>query len=254
MALLIRTLAALVGLLAVAGPAMAQTPPSAAAPPRTVDLLPPGEGAALAVPVIWAARPDAQDAEKVRPQGFRDAGQVVLRCRLSEPGAAPDGGLHGCVIGQESPIGRGLAAAALSLTARFKIDPKTYSGPPEAATVTVPIRWRALTTPIPARPAAFSGSVTGMDLITRPTFLARPTLDQIKAAQPKGQAGRVVLECTVAIDTTVKDCHPLEESPLGAGFGVAALSLTPLFKVEPEKDKDGKPQEAVVRLAFNFTP
>ena len=38
------------------------------------------------------------------------------------------------------------------------------------------------------------------------------------------------------------------------GFGAAALSLTPSFKVAPATDKDGKPKEAVTRLAFNFTP
>lgn len=233
------------------GPAAAQTP---AAPSRTVVVVQPGDGASVQLRVQWAERPTAADVEKLRPPGFRDAAQVVLRCRLNEAGAAADGALHLCETAAEQPTGRGLAAAALSLVPRFRIAPQTYAGPPEGATINVPIRWGLLGTPVPARPAAFSGSVTGMDLIVRPTLLAQPTAAQLHAAQPPGRAGRVVLECTVAVDTTVKDCRLLEESPLGAGFGAAALSLAPLYRVAPQTGGDGKPQEAVVRLPFNFTP
>lgn len=236
-------LAAVAALLLTAVSAAAQTPASDQ---------PPGEGAQLSVRILWAERPDSADVEKLRPSGFRDAAQVVLRCRLSEPGGSADGRLHVCAIQTEAPQGHGLAAAALSLTGRFHMDSKSYAAMPNDAVVLVPIRWRSLAPPLPARPGAFTGSVTGLDLIARPTFLASPTRAQLKAAQPAGKSGRVVVECTVAADTNVKDCRLTEESPLGAGLGEAALKLTPLFRVSPMLDKDGKAQEAAVRLAFNF--
>lgn len=231
-------------LFLAAASASAQTP---------VAELPPGEGAQLSVRVQWTQRPDSADVEKLRPSGFRDAAQVVLRCRLSEQGRPADGRLHYCAIQSEAPLGHGLAAAALSLADRFRMDSKTYAAMPDDALVAVPIRWRSLAA-LPPRPAAFSGSVTGLDLIARPTFLASPTRAQLKAAQPAGKSGRVVVECTVATDANVKDCRLLEESPLGAGLGEAAMKLTSLFRVSPMLDKAGKAEEAAVRLAFNFDP
>jgi len=233
------SLSALCALFLVGG-ASAQTAP------------PPGEGAAISVRIQWAQRPDSTEVEKLRPSGFRDAAQVVLRCRLNETGMPADGRLHACGIQSEAPLGHGLGAAALSVTDRFRMDSKSYAGMPDDAQVAVPIRWRSLAAPLPSRPAAFSGSVTGLDVITRPNFLATPTADQLRAAKPAGKAGRVVVECTVATDASVKDCRLLEESPLGQGLGEAALKLTTLYRVSPMLGKDGKALEAAVRLPFNF--
>jgi TonB family protein len=238
-------LAAAAALFLAAASAAAQTP---------VADLPPGEGAQMSVRVQWTQRPDSADVEKLRPSGFRDAAQVVLRCRLTEQGRPADGRLHACAIQSEAPLGHGLAAAALSLVDRFRMDSKSYAAMPDDALVAVPIRWRSLAPPLPSRPAAFSGSVTGLDLITRPTFLTSPTRAELKAAQPAGKSGRVVVECTVATDANVKDCRLMEESPLGAGLGEAAMKLTSRFRVSPMLDKNGKPEEAAVRLAFNFDP
>jgi TonB family protein len=237
-------------LVLAAAAAAAQTPPPAPAP----EAPPPGEGAQLSLRVQWAQRPDSADVEKLRPAGFRDAAQVVLRCRMTEQGKPADGRLHACNVQSEAPQGHGLAAAALSLTDRFRLDSKSYAAMPDDALVVVPIRWRSLAPPLPSRGAAFGGSVTGLDLITQPKFLVAPTRAQLKAVQPAGKSGRVVVECTVATDTAVKDCRLMEESPLGAGLGEAAMKLTSQFKVSPMLDKDGKPQEAAVRLAFNFDP
>ena len=232
--------------LLMAGSALGQT--------TSPDAPAPGEGGAVSVRAQWAQRPDTADVEKLRPGGFRDAAQVVLRCRLAEAGKAADGRLHVCVVQSEAPSGRGLAGAALSLTDRFRLDSKTYANMPEDALVTVPIRWRSLAPPLPTQTGAFNGSVTGLDVIARPNFLTTPTRDQVKAAQPAGASGRAAVECTVAVDTSVKDCRLIEESPLGAGLGAAALKLTGLFHASPMLDKDGKPKEAAVRIAFNFTP
>lgn len=227
---------------------------AAAAQTAGPDVPPPGEGGAVSIRIQWAQRPDSADVEKLRPAGFRDAAQVILRCRLNDPSRPPDGRLHACAIQSEQPAGHGLGAAALSLVNRFRMDSKSYAGMPEEALVAVPIRWRSLAPPVPARPAAFGGSVTGLDMITRPTYLATPTQDQVRGAKPAGQSGRAVVECTVAVDTRVKDCRLIEESPLGAGLGEAALKLTGLFRVSPLQGKDGKPEEAAVRIPFNFNP
>jgi TonB family protein len=239
---------AAVALFLAAASAAAQTPAQTPAP----EAPPPGDGAALSVRVQWAQRPDTADVEKLRPSGFRDAAQVVLRCRLTEQGKPADGRLHVCAVQSEAPQGHGLAAAALSLTDRFRMDSKSYASMPDDALVLVPVRWRSLAPPVPSRGAAFGGSVTGMEVITQPKFLASPTRAALKAVQPAGKSGRVLVECTVAADTNVKDCRLMEESPLGAGLGEAAMKLTNLFRVSPMLDKDGKPEEAVVRLAFNF--
>ncbi len=239
-------LLAAAALLLLAGAAAAQT----AGP----DVPPPGEGGSVSMRINWVQRPDSGDLEKLRPSGFRDAAQVILRCRLNDPSKPADGRLHACNIQSEQPIGHGLGAAALQLVDRFRMDSRSYAGFPEEALVAVPIRWRSLAPPLPARPAAFGGSVTGLDMITRPAFLATPTQDQVKGAKPAGKSGRAVVECTVATDTQVKDCRLIEESPLGVGLGEAALKLTSLFRVSPLQGKDGKPEEAAVRIPFNFNP
>jgi TonB family protein len=249
--------AAAAALLLAAAAAAAQTPQPQAAKPQPAagpEAPAPGEGGTVALRINWVERPDSTDVEKLRPAGFRDAAQVILRCRLNDPSRPADGRLHACAIQNEQPAGHGLGAAALSLVGRFRMDSKSYATMPEEALVAVPIRWRSLAPPLPARPSAFGGSVTGLDMIVRPSWLSTPTPDQIKAAKPAGKSGRAVVECTVATDTNVKDCRLIEESPLGAGLGEAALKLASLFRVSPMEGKDGKPQEAAVRIPFNFNP
>lgn len=71
-----------------------------------------------------------------------------------------------------------------------------------------------------------------------PTWLLRPTAKDIHAVYPKQARrqhlkGLVRLDCSVGSDGMLYDCNVADESPMGAGFGAAALALGPKFKMSP---------------------
>lgn len=46
-------------------------------------------------------------------------------------------------------------------------------------------------------------------------------------------SGRVVLDCRVDGQGRLVECAVFEETPLGMGFGAAALAVSPLFRMAP---------------------
>lgn len=92
---------------------------------------------------------------------------------------------------------------------------------------------------------------------TRPDWIRVPTFDDIADFYPRrawalGVEGRVVLECRMAVIGRLKDCHVLQETPLEAGFGEAALKLAPLIEARPGTI-DGAPiVDELVRLPIQF--
>lgn len=66
-----------------------------------------------------------------------------------------------------------------------------------------------------------------------------------------GLGGRAVISCQVSVQGALFGCSVVEESPAGAGFGAAAIALTPQFLLKPEI-KDGKPVVSGVRIPVNF--
>lgn len=90
-----------------------------------------------------------------------------------------------------------------------------------------------------------------------PTWLKKPDFSQLRAAWPaeaakKGEGGFALLACEVNVQGGLEKCAVDREEPAGAGFGVAALSLTPSFQMKP-KLIDGNPVRGKVRVPIKFT-
>jgi TonB family protein len=93
--------------------------------------------------------------------------------------------------------------------------------------------------------------------ITNPDWISKPTADQLSnvfpiAAQALNISGRAEINCAVNAQGDAVDCTVVEETPLGQGFGRAALKLTPFFKMKPQMI-DGVPMGgARVNIPIRF--
>ena len=95
-------------------------------------------------------------------------------------------------------------------------------------------------------------------VITRPTWLKRPSADQLADAYPARalrleRTGSAVLSCSVTARGSLTGCVVASETPEGAGFGAAALKLTRHFLMSP-RTEDGRPVDGgQVRIPVAFT-
>lgn len=99
---------------------------------------------------------------------------------------------------------------------------------------------------------------TNVPLIADPQWAQKPTAREMSYAYPdrgmvKEKHGEVRLICRVRLDGAVSDCGVLSEPYNGRyGFGEAALSLTPKFRLTP-KTVEGMPVDgAAVIIPVGF--
>lgn len=94
-------------------------------------------------------------------------------------------------------------------------------------------------------------------VVSDPDWLERPNGDEVSAAYPSIAlefwiSGRVTLVCAVDSYGALENCATEGESPTGLGFGSAAISLAPKFRMVPKK-VDGRPVVGgSVRIPINF--
>lgn len=75
-----------------------------------------------------------------------------------------------------------------------------------------------------------------------------------KAAADQGVAGRAILDCDVSAVGSLERCRVVDETPLGYGFGEAALKLTGLFRMNPGVIDLSDParRRNIVPITFGF--
>ena len=106
---------------------------------------------------------------------------------------------------------------------------------------------QAAETPLAATPSVVAG----------PDWQRRPGGDDVlryypEAAQRRNLSGRATISCRVAAAGLLENCTVVEESPIGEGFGDAALRMAPLFKMRP-MNKDGVPVDGgTVKIPIRF--
>jgi TonB family protein len=184
----------------------------------------------------WVATPTADEAQAVYPKAAAERrleGRATLKCSVTAEGRLQD-----CASIAEEPAGLGFGAAALAIAPKFQMRPVTKEGQPVAGgTVRIPIRF-AGPTQLP------------------PGFRRMPTSDDLAKAYPekamrRGVSGVAVIDCGVNKEGDLADCALSSETPMNYGFGAAAVSLAPLFNVEPRM-KNGVAVNGAVSIPIKF--
>lgn len=179
---------------------------------------------------------------------------VALRCGFDAEGRLVD-----CAIRYANHPGLGFEQAALKLIDSYRIEPtyaKAQLGAKVELTLSFGWPWASHGPPVIAPPAPPSPPPN--PVVTRPDWVRKPTGGDVARVYPKaalaaGQSGRVTLSCQVNADGTIRDCKVVSENPADLGFGAAALSLTPSFRMRSTTG-DGTPVGgASVRIPLSFT-
>jgi len=94
-------------------------------------------------------------------------------------------------------------------------------------------------------------------VLVNPDWERRPTARDTarvypRAAQAKNLSGWAAVSCTVAEGGTLTACRVDNESPPGAGFGEATLSLMDRFKMRPTRADGTSVVGGVVRIPLSF--
>lgn len=178
----------------------------------------------------WLSHPSSEDfsaayAKVVKPGSFY---RTAITCKVGD-----DGELDSCRVLLETPAGSGFGAAILALTPKYQRRPP---GPRDPREVTIVDDW--------------SGADTFTD------WRKKPSAEDIVAVFPKdayrrGISGKASINCVVTVQGALSDCLVLEETPVGAGFGAAAIALTPQFLMKPAQSK-GVPTQTTATIPVNF--
>lgn len=190
---------------------------------------------------VWVRRPSGVDLARAFPQAALEAGvegRAVIACEV-----AVDGALTGCTVAAEEPKGYGLGEAALKVAPEFRMETRARSGAPVAgARVRIPIRFGI-------NPKDAFISIRGEDgwkILQQPWEWER--LYPLKARQQK-VAGEARVECRPNEKRRIV-CTVLDETPVGHGFGKAALDLQGKLLMAPPPGVT----EKVLRMTVKFRP
>ncbi len=93
-------------------------------------------------------------------------------------------------------------------------------------------------------------------VIVNPGWLKKPDSNDLRAAWPvnalrRNIGGKADLHCIVNIHGLLEHCNVVSETPLGLGFGAAALLLTPNFLMTPGT-RNGVPFPSAVNIPIHF--
>jgi TonB family protein len=198
---------------------------------------------------VWVAAVSFDDLAAAYPaKGAGAEGYAAAHCQVIRTGPTA-GQLKGCQVIKETPLGHDFGRAALSLAARFRLDPAALPHAPQGDPlwVDVPVRF-----PSPAEQADRTVRapvwLTSVDVAK-----AAPSVFPLKALEDGLKTGRGTARCTVAVDGTLTDCAPDAAEPEGRGFSEAVVRLAPMMRVNLWS-ADGAPvQGGVVRFPLTLT-
>lgn len=139
-----------------------------------------------------------------------------------------EGRTTACTLGRESQVGLGFGEAALKLAPLHRFTPGRKAGAPAAMSIPIMVGFSC---DARCRPFEGEGATPG-------EWTAVPTPAQVQAAYPasakaRGVAGAARLTCTQAPAGELRECRVLAQSPVGEGFGAAALALADRFRARP---------------------
>ena len=104
--------------------------------------------------------------------------------------------------------------------------------------------------------SSLASSAAAQHVVHNVDWLHKPTQADLIAVYPreayqKGLGGTATLSCVVTVQGALRDCAVTAETPAGAGFGRAAIALTPQFHFRPTT-VDGVPEEAEINIPIRF--
>jgi TonB family protein len=209
---------------------------------RSYSFLAPGDSNA-----DWMKKPTGAQLVGVYPIAARFKrvdGKATISCKVDELGF-----LQRCKVDSETPAGLGFGPAALQLSPQFRMKPKIRGGRPVETEVTIPVLWSGFTDFEP-RPGPVNS------LVLDPPWTSTPSTAQVRAAWPVEangvSSGQVALRCELNRTGGLTACQTLSEIPAGKGFGKAARSLTPAFKVAFSPDQTKSLSSYTVDVPFRF--
>lgn len=104
---------------------------------------------------------------------------------------------------------------------------------------------------------ACGSAAAAPSIIVNPDWLEKPSGEDMARHYPDLAAqlrlgGRATISCEVAASGAVVNCNVVQEAPEGLGFGQAAQSMAPIFRMSPRL-KDGTPVGGgTVRIPIRF--
>jgi protein TonB len=106
-------------------------------------------------------------------------------------------------------------------------------------------------------PTPLDGLTVTPRLIEKPTWLRKPTGDDLARNYPDNAArryisGQAMIQCAVTAAGTLTDCKVLQEKPLNMGFGAASLRLAPNFLMSPKTPTGTSIEGAVVTIPIHW--
>ena len=196
----------------------------------------------------WMKKPTAGDLAGVFPVAAAKKGvdgKATIQCQLDVAGF-----LQKCQVVSEAPADLGFGQAALQLAPQFRMKPKIRGGKAVPADeVTIPVIWAGFSN---YRPPSMPAS----SLVLDPPWETTPTAEQVRAAWPANAkdagAGQVALRCELDKTGALAGCDVISEIPSNRGFGKAARSLAPDFKVRFSPDQTKELRKYSVDVPFRF--
>ena len=218
--------------------------------------------AARPVETSWEEQPNSDVFEMTLPQ-YAPEGRIEVSVELDC--LVIEGGRLNCVVVSERPLNQFFGEFALRLSNNFRArlvsDGQSILGGRARVPVTLTLNGRGAPDEDAASHQADNGEAASADIDALRALAAmapnRATLDAaplIERAQwietpdgsdfaryyptnalERGTAGRVVLECIVAIDGRLR-CAVVEEEPANHDFGLAALGIAQSFRMAEQID------------------